>query len=430
VANYHKFYESDDARWKRAIALLEPYPAPVIADADLRVLARRAAGVRLEHAVSSYASKHVGEDQAETARWLLTHLPDALLQVATKPHLPGSQRLLHVMAELHDAPAAGGPGIEWWVDVAVGRAAVRDVAARIDQLAAADAARELKAAAAHADGADDLVARAALRLLKRVPPADVAALLPASRALLRDALPRIPIALYTDDVLRARHLTQAVLAAAAAGGAPINPQLAAVDRAIDDTGLRAIVRGVEPAVVRIGGATGVIVHPRGVVLTAAHVAEREGARYDVDLADGRRLPARCTVVDDKLDLAIVEIAGEVDLPFLSIAPAAPAAGAPIVVIGYPRGPMRLVTVIGAIRGFVGDPLGEQRLGHTKHDAPTSDGHSGSPVLDAHGQLVALHNSWDERTRMRHAVTWQAVTAFLRAAQARRKGAEIVPTEAR
>jgi hypothetical protein len=71
--------------------------------------------------------------------------------------------------------------------------------------------------------------------------------------------------------------------------------------------------------------------------------------------------------------------------------------------------------IGKIRGFLdGDRLGVQALGRTKHDAWTYWGHSGSPLFDSEGRIVALHNSWDSDTAMRHAVTWEAIVYFLRA----------------
>lgn len=41
------------------------------------------------------------------------------------------------------------------------------------------------------------------------------------------------------------------------------------------------------------------------------------------------------------------------------------------------------------------------------------GHSGSPLFNEHGEIVAMHNSWDDRTAMRHAVTHEALAEFLR-----------------
>jgi hypothetical protein len=70
--------------------------------------------------------------------------------------------------------------------------------------------------------------------------------------------------------------------------------------------------------------------------------------------------------------------------------------------------------LGSIRGFLPDLLGKQSLGRTKHSAWTYWGHSGSPLFDTRGQIVALHNSWDSTTAMRHAVPWQAIRKFLSA----------------
>ena len=58
------------------------------------------------------------------------------------------------------------------------------------------------------------------------------------------------------------------------------------------------------------------------------------------------------------------------------------------------------------------PLDDQGLGGTKHDAWTYWGHSGSPLFDDHGRIVALHNSWDSSTAMRHAVRHEAIVHFL------------------
>ena len=69
--------------------------------------------------------------------------------------------------------------------------------------------------------------------------------------------------------------------------------------------------------------------------------------------------------------------------------------------------------LGKIRGFRGEPLGDQSLGGIKHDAWTYWGHSGSPLLDASGRIVGLHNSWDASTAMRHAVRHEAILEFMR-----------------
>ncbi len=113
-----------DERFKAALSGEEPYGALRIPDADLAALKKLSKGYLLENAVSKYAEKSVGEDKAETARYLMTTLPDVLVQMATRPDLTGSQRLLHVLHKYQQA-VADGPGAEWFVSVGLGRPAVK-----------------------------------------------------------------------------------------------------------------------------------------------------------------------------------------------------------------------------------------------------------------------------------------------------------------
>jgi hypothetical protein len=109
-----------DERFKAALSGEEPYRALRISDADLAALKKLSKGYVLEKSVSKYAEKSVGEDKAETARHLMTALPDALVQMATRPELEGSQRMLHVLHKYRQA-IPDGPGVEWFVSVALGR---------------------------------------------------------------------------------------------------------------------------------------------------------------------------------------------------------------------------------------------------------------------------------------------------------------------
>ncbi|MBP8811940.1 MAG: trypsin-like peptidase domain-containing protein [Kofleriaceae bacterium] len=201
-----------------------------------------------------------------------------------------------------------------------------------------------------------------------------------------------------------------------------NPHLAKVDAAIADPAWRAAIRAVQPAVVSLGGGTGVNLAPTGRIVTAAHVVDEVGRRLTVRFPDGQEFPGVCTRLDAALDLAVVELEGATDLPTAALAAAPPRPGDDVVVIGQPgrhhpdgtaTGYARWHVSVGAVRGYrAGRRDGEQHLGRTKHDAWTYWGHSGSPLFDRAGAIVALHNSWDSRTAMRHAVTWEALTGFL------------------
>lgn len=115
-----------DERFQAVVSGEEHYPALRLVAADLAALRKISKGQVLEKAVSGYAEKSVGEDKAETARYLMTALPDALVQMATRPELAGSQRMLHVLHKYQQA-IADGPTDAWFVSVALGRAEVRNI---------------------------------------------------------------------------------------------------------------------------------------------------------------------------------------------------------------------------------------------------------------------------------------------------------------
>lgn len=201
-----------------------------------------------------------------------------------------------------------------------------------------------------------------------------------------------------------------------------NVWLDKVDQEIDDPDVRRAIRRVQPATVRIGNGSGVNIDRSGLILTAGHVCDAVGDRFNVAFPDGRRFTGVTVASDSFLDLGFVRLENAPDdLPIARLAAAAPLVGDTVVVIGQPgsRTPQGELTnyepwhvSVGEIRGFLPNILGRQSLGRTKHSAWTYWGHSGSPLFDMRGRIVALHNSWDSKTAMRHAVPWEAITKFL------------------
>ncbi|HTU18840.1 MAG TPA: serine protease [Gemmataceae bacterium] len=524
-----------DARWQAALSGQEPYPAARIAAADLAALTKLSDGQVLERSVSRYAEKSIGEDKAETARYLMSALPDALVQMATRSQLAGSQRMLHVLHKYQQA-APDGPGIDWFVAVALGRtekmtahsgkaepllermrpllagedrpadldtfasearslleqiAALKDAGlteVQSRQLVALSAelthrllrwriqpraedrtfsiwgqedddginwtlrddlsrfavdARRLKEIAALAPDLADRLLRTQLRSLRLIAryqrfigshwslSAGTRQAFERTRAALADSLPDKQSALSRR--LRETPLAELseVIHADGRIDPPLkerrlifdNPYLKNVDAELaDHPKVRAAIRRVQPACVRVDGGSGVNVSAEGHILTAGHVPEKLGARLTVVFPDGQRYTGVCTAYDSHLDLAVVKIKPRGALPFAPVAAEPPEKGTRVVCIGQPgtttpRGeptgykPFHVST--GTIRGFLGNPLGDQSLGRTKHDAWTYWGHSGSPLFNEQGQIVALHNSWDSTTAMRHAVPQQAIVHFLK-----------------
>jgi hypothetical protein len=161
---------SDDAFYQYAISGIKPYTAPPIASDDLAALRDRCYGFTLEDAVSDYAAKNSREDQAETARHLMSMLSNSLAQAIEKPELAGSQRILHILRE-YERSVPDGPDFDWFVDVALQRARCDARPETVDQL--------LTRLRRYADGGssgyagvanDPPGARAALRAVIRVKP--------------------------------------------------------------------------------------------------------------------------------------------------------------------------------------------------------------------------------------------------------------------
>jgi S1-C subfamily serine protease len=529
-----------DERFADALSGKAPYPALRLAPEDLAALRRAGGGHTLEGAVSDYCRKSPLEDKAETARYLMSHLADALVQAATRPQLPGSQRLLHVLHKYEQAPTANGPSAAWFVDRALGRkpaappvaqpapvvkepAAPAEVVARLLQLAVAprvdeeearDALRQAAALKKEAVAADDAAAavRAAARLSdallrEMIRPADsdrsfrvrggedargvnpalrrdlaevgelakrlrqMAALAPSAeeavtgaqlrslrllaryhrfiagrwrvtggtRQAFEEARDAVVASLPAEQAAALRASTRLdwdrladriTPAGALAGPAtprevpagPENPYLSRVDAVIADPLVRSNIRRVQPACVRLSNGSGVNLAPEGIILTASHCVSGPGARINLRFPDGRAFTATCVAFDAHLDLAVCTIADARGLPFAPLAAAAPQVGTWVAAIGQPGSrtpkgeptgyrPFHVST--GHIRGLLDNPLGSQRLGRALHDAWTYWGHSGCPLFNRDGGIVALHNSWDSTTAMRRAVPYEAIVYFLR-----------------
>src|SRR5207253_2491424 len=70
-----------DERFKQILDGKTVYKAAALTRGEKASLDKIAGGHLLEDVVGDYCKKSPGEDKAETARWLMSHLPDALLQV-------------------------------------------------------------------------------------------------------------------------------------------------------------------------------------------------------------------------------------------------------------------------------------------------------------------------------------------------------------
>jgi serine protease Do len=160
----------------------------------------------------------------------------------------------------------------------------------------------------------------------------------------------------------------------------------------EQTNIR-VYEKASPAVVSIdvGNATGSgsIISSDGLVLTNAHVISQGGRRnLTVTLSDGRRLPAEVLAFGDRgLDLAILKIQGQNNLPTVPLAPAGSVkVGQRAYAIGNPFGRFQGTFTVGIVSRI------DSSRGLIQTDAAINPGNSGGPLLNSQGQLIGVNTA--------------------------------------
>jgi serine protease Do len=139
--------------------------------------------------------------------------------------------------------------------------------------------------------------------------------------------------------------------------------------------------------------SGVIVSPEGYVLTNNHVIER-GARFRVQLLDGREITAKAVGTDPSSDLAVLKLDTSERMPFLAMGHSDDLLiGETVIAIGNPFGLAHTVTtgVVSAVhRNF---KAGERTLfDFIQTDASINPGNSGGPLINIEGQLIGVNTA--------------------------------------
>jgi S1-C subfamily serine protease len=170
-----------------------------------------------------------------------------------------------------------------------------------------------------------------------------------------------------------------------------------------DPGVAAVVRRLEPAIVRLQlsgperstTGSGVVFRDDGMVLTSAHLV-RDATTVGVRLADGRRFTGRVVGIDPLTDVAVVDV----DATGLEVAVLGSAKdveiGTTTLAIGSATGDQGRTSVstgvISAVGRSVGMVGGDSLHGLLQTDAPIAPTASGGALVDATGSVIGIVTS--------------------------------------
>ena len=150
-------------------------------------------------------------------------------------------------------------------------------------------------------------------------------------------------------------------------------------------------RGRQPVVPVQASGSGVLVDPKGIVVTNNHVVT--GANeVEVTLADGRKFLSRAIFTDPKTDLAVVKIDAKGTLPWIAFGDSEEMEiGDRVLAVGAPFGLSGTVTsgIISGKGRTLGLTMYEDFL---QTDAAINPGNSGGPLINMAGKVVGINTA--------------------------------------
>jgi len=143
-----------------------------------------------------------------------------------------------------------------------------------------------------------------------------------------------------------------------------------------------------------GQGSGVIIDPRGIIVTNNHVVD-ESARVQVNLKDGRTFVGEVIGTDSATDVALVKVKAD-NLPFATLGDSEKLkVGQIVLAIGNALGLPGAPTVSMGLIGALGRPLPGTDFvveGLIQTDAAINPGNSGGPLADLDGKVIGMNTA--------------------------------------
>ena len=149
-------------------------------------------------------------------------------------------------------------------------------------------------------------------------------------------------------------------------------------------------KGEKPPAGLVGSGTGFFVSDDGLIMTNRHVAGA-GDHLIVRLSDGTEKLAQVVVIGEDQDVALIKIKTDGPVPFIHMAATdQPKEGEDVTVLGFPLG-SALGSNVKITRGVVTSlfEIDSDNPCDVLVDAQVNPGNSGGPMVDEHGNLLAL-----------------------------------------
>jgi serine protease Do len=141
-----------------------------------------------------------------------------------------------------------------------------------------------------------------------------------------------------------------------------------------------------------GMGTGVIIDPRGYIITNLHVVE-DVSRIEVTLSDGSTAIAKLINYDPDTDLAMIKIPTSKDLPTIQFGTSADLMrGETVIAIGNPFGYQNTVTqgIISALHRDIPVNGTQEYKNLIQTNADINPGNSGGPLLNLDGDVIGIN----------------------------------------
>lgn len=151
--------------------------------------------------------------------------------------------------------------------------------------------------------------------------------------------------------------------------------------------------------IKVGGGSGFIIDPDGLIFTNRHVVQDPSADYVVTLNDGRQFKAEVLTWDPTNDLAIIKIKAR-ELPTIELGDSSKLElGQSVVAIGNTLGFHNTVSagvISGIGRSIIGgDAMSGEKIRLSRliqTDAAINPGNSGGPLIDLEGKAIGINTA--------------------------------------